>query len=139
MKPHERLDEIQSIMSKVKQSPEGIITNYSNKLMWLCGGAWLLEKTTTYFFGKFQSFVSNLMAPQQPLIFAKCKLKYLYNCTSPMVFGCTFNVMSYNKNLIVGMACDAKVCRATTCYSTYFTFISLVFLYFNFCGLFFQS
>lgn len=109
MRPHARLDEIQGTMSRVKQSPEGIITNYSNKLIWLIGGSTLLEKTTRYFFGKFQSFVSNLMAPQIPLKFAGCRLKYLYNCTAPMVFGCTFNVMSYNKNLIVSCACDAKV------------------------------
>jgi hypothetical protein len=109
MQPSHRLKEVHTTMSEVKKSPEGIVTNYSNKLMWLMGGSWLLEKTTRYFFSKFQSFVSNLMAPQVPLKFAGVSMKYLYNCTAPMVYGCTFNVMSYNKNLIICVACDEKV------------------------------
>ena len=33
----------------------------------------------------------------------------LANCTAPLHFGCTFNVLSYNGELVVSTACDEGV------------------------------
>jgi hypothetical protein len=107
--PAERLLSAQCAMAKLKRSPEGLIVHLVNKAVWRLAGTAGLKRFALFLFGKMQTFVSNLAAPPHALRFAGSPLRRLANCTAPLQFGCTFNVLSYNGQLVVSTACDEGV------------------------------
>ena len=86
-----------------------MIVHLVNKAVWWLTGTAGLQCFALFLFSKMQTFVSNLAAPQHALSFAGSPLVRLANCTAPLHFGCTFNVLSYNGELVVSTACDEGV------------------------------
>eukprot|EP00937_MAST-01D_sp_MAST-1D-sp2_P003454 g3454.t1 len=104
----ERVKLMHKELAYLKRSPEAWLVNELTRLLWKMLGARAVRWVALLQFSKLQTFVSNLMAPQHELSFAGSTLRGIYNCTAPVEFGCTFNMLSYNGKLVVASAADAN-------------------------------